>query len=103
MESAFGEFKGEFYKAIGGIPTGGSISVELANIAVYYVLKKVLFDDEKLMKDVISVKHYIDDGIGIHTMTARRFAGWKKLISNKVSKYGMLIKPSDWSEPIDKH
>ena len=53
IESAFGEFKGKYYKSKGGIPTGGSISVELANIAVYFILKKVLFDDKKLMKDVV--------------------------------------------------
>ena len=103
MESAFGEFRGKFFKAVGGIATGGSISIELANIAVYFILRNILFDDKKLMKDVVGVKRYIDDGVGIHTMSARRFTAWKKLISSKVSKYGMKIKASDWSEPVEKH
>ena len=103
MKSAFGEFKGSFFKAIGGIPTGGSISVELANITVYFILKKVLFEDNKLMKDIIGIKRYIDDGVGVHTMSQRRFSGWKKLVSNKVTNYGMKIKATDWNEPADKH
>ena len=39
MDSAFGEFKGKFYKVSRGIATGGSICVEPANIAVYIFLK----------------------------------------------------------------
>ena len=64
MKSVFGEFRGEFFEAVGGIATGGSISVELANIAVYFILKNVLFEDKKLMKDVVGVKRYIGDGAG---------------------------------------
>ena len=55
------------------------------------------------MEDVVDVKRYIDDGVGIHTMSARRFAVWKKTISSKVTKFQMLIKPKDWNEPISKH
>ena len=96
MKSAFGEFQGKFFKAAGGIPTGGSISVELANIAVYYILKKAIFEDAKLMKDVVGIKRYIDDGIGIHTMSPRRFALWKKSVIEKVYKQGgMIIKEKD--------
>ena len=69
MKSGYGEFIGRFFKAIKGIATGGSISVELANIAVYFVLKNVLFDDPKLMRDVIDVRRYIDDGVGVHIMS----------------------------------
>ena len=103
MRSAYGEFKGSFFKAKGGIPTGGSISVELANIAVYFILKNILFNDKKLMKDIVGIKRYIDDGIGIHTMSERRFSGWKKLVSSRVAKYGMKIKAEDWSVPTNKY
>ena len=103
MKSAFGEFKGIFFKAKGGIPTGGSISVELANIAVYFILKTVLFNDKFMMTDIVGIKRYIDDGVGIHTMSERRFKSWKKLVSSKVSTRGMLIKPDDWNAPSDKY
>ena len=55
---------------------------------------------EDAMKDIVSIKRYIDDGIGIHTMTARQFDVWKLSISAKVLKFGNLkIKESDWSVP----
>ena len=103
IQSAFGEFRGKFHKAKGGIPTGGSISVELANITVYFVLKKVLFDDTKLMRDIVGIKRFIDDGVGIHTMSDRRFGIWKKLVSSKVAELHLKIKDSDWSEPAEDH
>ena len=55
MDSAFGEFKQKFYKALRGIASGGSICVELANIAVYFILNKVLYADKKLMRDVVGM------------------------------------------------
>ena len=45
MKSSFGEFRGKFYKALAGIATGGSLSVDLANITVFFVLRTVLYDD----------------------------------------------------------
>ena len=45
FDLAVGEFnKGYFYKAKGELPTGGSISVEIGNIAVYFVLINALYD-----------------------------------------------------------
>ena len=78
MDSAFVEFKKKFYRALCGIATGGSICVELANITVYFILKEVLYADKKLMRDVVGIKRYIDDGVGVHCMSERRFAVWKK-------------------------
>ena len=99
IESAVGIFRGKFYKPKGKLPTGGSLSVPAANIAVYFVLCKVLYSDKTLMKDVIAIKRFIDDGVGIHTMTKRVFNGWKKEVSKRVATFGLKIKESDWSEP----
>ena len=35
IDSAVGEFQTKFYKPKGGLPTGGSLSVEVANITVF--------------------------------------------------------------------
>ena len=48
-----------------GIPTGGSLCEQIANIAVYYYMIKVVCSDDQLMKNVSTVKRYIDDGAGI--------------------------------------
>ena len=103
IESSVIEHLGKFYRALCGLPTGGSLIVQLANMSVFYVLNTVLYSDEDAMKDIVSIKRYIDDGIGIHTMTARQFDVWKLSISAKVLKFGNLkIKESDWSVPPDK-
>ena len=54
------------------------------------------------MKDIVSIKRYIDDGIGLHTMTPRRFDIWKMHISSLVSNDGLIIKKDDWSVPKTK-
>ena len=102
FDCSFGEFLGKFFRPKNGIATGGSISVELANITVYFVLKNVLFDDPSMMKDVIDVRRYIDDGVRVHTMSERQFTGWKKQVSKKVEKFGLEIKEEDWSVPPKK-
>lgn len=41
-----------------GVPTGGSLCVQLANIAVYRVNEKQVDSDTELMETVKSVKRY---------------------------------------------
>ena len=103
IESAIGEYGGKFYKPKSGCPTGGSLSVQIANIAVFFVLLKALYSDKLLMKDIVDIKRFIDDGVGIHSMTSRSFSKWKKSISERVAFYGLTIKESDWNEPSVKH
>ena len=103
INSAFGEFQGKFYKAKKGIATGGSICVELANITVYYIMKEVLYEDKKLMRDIVDIKRFIDDGVGMHCMSDRRFTIWTKTISDKVEEHKMKIKPTDWTVPSKEH
>ena len=54
------------------------------------------------MKDIVDVRRFIDDGVGIHTMTKRVFKGWKSEISKRVAAFHLKIKESDWSEPNTK-
>ena len=102
IDASIGEFHERFFRQRNGLPTGGSLIVEIANITVFYVLKQVLFDNDTLCQDIVSVKRYIDDGIGIHTMTKRRFDCSKNKISSGVSQYGLKIKESDWLVPSNR-
>ena len=103
IEASVAEYQNKFYVSRKGLPTGGSIIVELANIAVYYVLRKVLYSDKHLMKGIISIRRYIDDGVGLHFMTKRQFDNWKSIISKKVASFGLKIKDSDWSVPDEEN
>ena len=102
IDSSTVEYLGRFFRALSGLPTGGSLIVQLANITVFYVLHRVLYSNNRLMKDVVSIKRFIDDGIGIHTMTSRQFDLWKRSVSDGVSVFGLKIKDSDWSTPSEK-
>ena len=80
--------------------------VEIANITVYFVLKKTVYSDQSLMKNITDIKRYIDDGVGIHSMTKRSFASWRKTVSSRIQEFGLRIKDSDWnvredSEPVN--
>ena len=103
INASIGEFQGKFYKQKNGLPTGGSLIVEIANIAVFYVLKHCLYSDKHAMKDIVDIKRYIDDGVGFHTMTKRSFVNWRKMVSKRVMKFGKLkIKDEDWNVPETK-
>ena len=45
------------------------MSVQLANITVYFVLQNSLQKNKNSMKDIISIKRFIDDGVGMHKMS----------------------------------
>ena len=102
VDSAIGEYHGKFYKPRRGCPTGGSLSVQIANIAVFFVLNLVLYKDKNLMSQVVDIKRFIDDGVGVHLMTSRQFKKWKSTVSSKVANYGLKIKDTDWSEPEER-
>ena len=102
IDASIGEFSGRFFRQKKGLPTGGSLIVEIANITVCYVLKRVLYNNDTMMRDIVSIKRYIDDGIGIHSMTKRKFDTWKNRVSSDVAEYGFKIKDSDWLVPSEK-
>ena len=98
IESSFGVFKEEWYKALNGISTGSSISVQLANITVYYVLRKVLYRDEDLMKWVVGngIKRFIDDGTGLFSGSLNDFDTFNNKVSSELENYGLIIKKEEW-------
>ena len=55
------------------------------------------------MKNVIEIRRFIDDRVGLHTMTRRNFESWKRQVSQRVSEFGLLIKETDWNEPSERH
>ena len=55
------------------------------------------------MKNIVSMKRFIDDGVGLHCMNQNAFKKWKMEVSKRVSDKGLSIKKTDWSEPKEKH
>ena len=96
MQSAIGTHKSKWYKPVNGVPTGGSISVPLANIAVYYALYNNVYSNDNLMTKIHSMKRFIDDGVGLFNGSIRQFDAWKKEFTRVLAPYNLLIKPDDW-------
>ena len=96
MSAGFGKFEEKWYKPITGIPTGGNISVQLANIAVFYAMYKCLFCKEEMMDKIISTIRFIDDGSGIFKDSKEEFDIWKNTFTRSLNDFGLVIKDEDW-------
>ena len=98
LKCAVGKFEDCWYRQKKGIPTGGSLCVELANITVYYIMRKQVYSNSNLMKHVVYVKRYIDDGAGFFTGSQRQFASWLSSVNLALKPYGLLIDESNIEE-----
>ena len=96
MKSAIGTHKGKWFKPKKGIPTGGSLSVQIANIAVYYVLFDTLYSKTNLMQHIFAIRRFIDDGTGLFNGSLRQFTVWKNEFTKALRSYNLNIKPEDW-------
>ena len=76
LEAAFVSFRGIFYKGKSGIPTRGTLSVELANIAVRYVLRDLFNRDDFYSQNIVMFVRFVDDGAGILRATDSQFVDW---------------------------
>ena len=98
MQSSFGIFKDIWYKQNNGISTGSSLSVQLANITVYYVLRKCLYNKVELMDLVANngIKRFVDDGVGLFSGSLNEFDSFCNNINIDLQKYGLNIKDDEW-------
>ena len=94
LRASVGKFKDSFYLQKNGVPTGGSLCVQLANIAVYYIMNKAVYSKPQLMANIKEAKRYIDDGAGFYTGSERSFKLWINSVNTALSVYGLFIDES---------
>ena len=99
LNSAIGQFGDSFYRQKRGVPTGGSLCVQLANIAVYYVMRKFVYSDEQLMEKVPCLKRYIDDGAGFYAGTKRQFSEFINTVNSRIGTLGLNIDEHNIVDP----
>lgn len=98
MQSAVGVYQNTWFKPKNGIPTGGSLRVQMADIAVYYALSRSLYKlNDALMKNIEDIKRFIDDGTGMFNGSDKEFDKWKKAVTENLAAFGLKIKPTDWN------
>jgi hypothetical protein len=99
MKSSIGVFENVWYRQKGGVPTGGSLCVQLANIAVFSKMRKAVYSDTRLMEKVKSVKRYIDDGAGGFEGSEEEFKVWLEEVNQRLAQYGLTIDESCIAPP----
>ena len=83
------QYRGEFFRAIKGVPTGGSISRPLADTFLKYLkmfLKENIADWDILIK---LWKRYIDDIFGVWSGTEEEFQDFVKILNSKAATFGI--------------
>ena len=76
LKASVAKYDGEWWKQNNGIPTGGSLCVQLANITVFYVMSKKVYTIPSMMEDIRDIKRFIDDGGGFYFGSEEQF-GWE--------------------------
>ena len=94
LNSSFGRFGKSWYKSIIGIPTGGSLSVSLANIAVYYVLRSVIYNSPDTPDSLMALKRFVDDLTGLWVGSEEDFIIWSDQVNERLGDFGLSIKDS---------
>ena len=94
LRASVGWFKGNWYIQKQGVPTGGSLCVQLANITVYYVMNKAVYSQQRLMQNIKEAMRYIDDGAGFYMGSDRSFKTWMNSVNGALQPYGLLIDES---------
>lgn len=88
FESAVVNFQGEWYGVKEGVATGGIPSVSVANISVYFVFKKLIYDQEN--SSLIKFLRFVDDGLGFFAGDIDSFHSWfNKVRIRSVELYGL--------------
>ena len=99
LRSSIGVFENTWYRQNGGVPTGGSLCVQLANISVYAKMREAVYSKPSLMEKVVSVKRYIDDGAGGFSGNQSEFESWIIEINTSLQPYGLIIDESTFAPP----
>ena len=94
LRASIGKFKDNWYIQKNGVPTGGSLCVQLANITVFYLMNKAVYSQPRLMQNVKEAMRYIDDGAGFYVGSERSFNTWLNAVNQALQPYGLLIDES---------
>ena len=99
LRSSVGVFDQNWFIQLIGIPTGGSLCVQIANIAVYYLMNKCVYSNPELMKKIISARRYIDDGAGLFEGTTVEFRIWIADVNKALLSHGLIIDEYQIEDP----
>ena len=89
FEESYVTFKEQVYKPKIGIPTGGSLSRQIADIFLHWLLFEKIDTSFMSAAELRFWKRFIDDGVGIWRGTRRGFEAFIRRLNRETNKYGI--------------
>ena len=89
FENSYVGYKGESFKSKIGIPTGGSLSRQIADIFLHWILFVKMTPKLSLIQAIRFWKRFIDDVVGIWRGTRRSFENFVKKLNAETRKFGI--------------
>ena len=96
LRSSVAKYDDSWWRQNNGIPTGGSLCVQLANITVFYVMSKKVYNTPNMMVNIQSIKRFIDDGGGFYLGTEDQFNAWLADVNQVIGLLGLHIDESSF-------
>ena len=89
LEESYVTYKERVFKPKIGIPTGGSLSRQIADTFLHWLLFKNIDTSVMNTTELRFWKRFIDDGIGIWKGTRRTFISFINKLNKEANKYGI--------------
>ena len=89
LDESYVTYKDRVFKPRVGIPTGGSLSRQVADTFLHWLLFKKIDTSIMTADELEFFKRFIDDGVGIWKGTRRTFITWLNKLNTETNKYGI--------------
>ena len=89
FEESYITYQDQVFKSKIGIPTGGSLSRQIGDIFLHWLLFKKIDVSGMNPAELRFWKRFIDDGFGIWRGTRRGFESFVKKLNREANKYGI--------------
>ena len=89
FDNSYITYQDKTYKSIVGIPTGGSLSRQIADIFLHWILFIKMTPKLSLIQAIRYWQRFIDDCIGVWRGTKRSFINFVNQLNTETMKYGI--------------
>ena len=89
FDNSYVSYKDETFSSKIGIPTGGSLSRQIADIFLHWVLFVKTNPNIPSIEAILLFKRFIDDCIGVWRGSRRSFDNFVNLLNREAAKYGI--------------
>ena len=96
LKASVAKYDNSWWKQNNGIPTAGSLCVQLANITMFYVMSEKVYKVPGMMEKILDIKRFIDDGGGLHLGNEEEFKEWLRKVNSLLRPFGLNIDESNY-------